>query len=266
MDLLTSTFAPPSGPWMTAMAAIQCVLVVVNGLNEYTNPTPYSKFANNNTGNTNTTTIPSRQGMLLLYAPSVLAALAFGVYSDTAIKTRAIYLVGLHFAKRVLESLFLHKYSGSMELGASLMIGTFYALVSSLVIATAQPWNASDVQLLGIAMFVVGEMGNLYHHYLLRLLRTESKDKKNDNKRQNKRYVPPTGGLFDYVVAPHYLFEIFAFVGIALVAQSLHALLVALGMASYLTGRACRTLKFYLNTFDKAEFSREKKALIPFLF
>ena len=244
-------FVPPSGPWMTGLACVQCFMVLVNGLNEVYNPTPYSKFAKVSAK------LPSRVGMTLIYTPSFLVATVLIVLHENIANTLASYLVALHFLKRVLECLFLHKYSGSMELSASVMISTFYTLISILLLTTAQPMTNSHAQTLGLQLFAVGELGNLYHHYLLRQLRSE---------KGKKRYVAPHGGLFDYVAAPHYLFEITAFLGIAYASQSLHALLAALGMASYLTGRAVLTNKFYQDTFDKSEWSRDKKAIIPFVF
>jgi very-long-chain enoyl-CoA reductase len=287
MDLLSQLgFVFPSNRSMVALAAVQCLLVVLNGINEYANPTPYSKFAksplSSKTAISSSTMIPSRQGMVLLYLPSMITSIGFILsnYNNIATTTMAVYLVGIHFTKRVLESLFLHRYSGGMELNASILIGSFYTLVSVLIIMTAQQWMRTTdsgipgdgaaettgvlIQKLGLGMFVVGTLGNLYHHYLLRQLRSPLNKSRgsSDNK---KRYVPPTGGLFDYVVGPHYLFEIIAFLGIACTSLSIHSLLVALGMASYLTGRALRTLKFYQETFDEVEFSRNKKALIPML-
>lgn len=271
MDSINFQFIPSIGPFFapsgiggTCLALLQCLLVATAGLNEVQNPTQYSKFADQKTAK-----LPSKYGMLLLYAPSAIVA---SVWTITALGdstlTLASICVALHFGKRVLEALFLHKYSGTMDLGTSVGIGSYYALASALIIATASPMDLEhqSSQRIGLIAVFVGECGNLYHHYLLRQLRSDEPKSKSKSKSSN-RYIPPKGGLFPLVAAPHYLFEIIAFLGIAMTAQSLHALLVALGMGSYLAGRAVLTHRFYAEKFDKKEWSpKDTKAMIPFLF
>jgi very-long-chain enoyl-CoA reductase len=80
------------------------------------------------------------------------------------------------------------------------------------------------------------------------------------------RYLPPVGGLFPQVAAPHYLFELVAWFGIACVAQQVNAFLVFGTMAAYLTARALNTNDFYKSKFGPEEWPRTKKALIPGLF
>ena len=257
-------FAAPSGIWGTGVALLQCLIVATAGFHEVQNPTEYSKFANQQTA-----TLPSKYGMLILYAPSAILGAAFtlAAINSTTTLSLASICVALHFGKRVLEALFLHRYSGTMDVVTPIGIGTYYALVSALIITTAVPIDleAQPAQCMGLIVFFLGEVGNLYHHYLLRQLRTNKSNK--NTKKSSSRYIPPRGGLFRFVAAPHYLFEIIAMVGIALTAQSLHALLVALGMGSYLSGRAVLTHRFYAKTFDKSEWSpRDIKAIIPFLF
>merc|ERR1712146_623890 len=73
--------------------------------------------------------ISSRNGMLLIYGPSlaVILSLAFG-HSSSMLPARspAMVMLFVHFLKRVLEVLFLHVYSGTVSAGVSSMIGTYY--------------------------------------------------------------------------------------------------------------------------------------------
>ena len=62
----------------------------------------------------------------------------------------------------------------------------------------------------GIALFVVGELGNLYVHLILRSLRRPG----------TKERQIPRGLGFGWVTCPNYFFEILAWVGMALVTQS----------------------------------------------
>ena len=256
-------FAAPSGLWGTGVALLQFIIVIAAGFNEVQNPTQYSKFADQQSA-----TLPTKYGMSIIYSPSaVLGAMLSLTTAQGGALTLASLCVALHFCKRVLEAVFLHKYSGTADLTTSVFIGAYYALVSALIIITAVPMDLEEEpsQRLGLVVFALGELGNLYHHYLLRQLRTAKSHKASKN--DKRRYVVPTGGLFRFVAAPHYLCEIMAMVGIALTAQSLHALLVALGMASYLSGRAVLTHRFYANTFDKSEWSAsDTKAIIPYIF
>jgi len=166
------------------------------------------------------------------------------------------------FFKRCLEVAFVHHYSGTMPKDNANGIGIFYTLITALVALTATP--LADIQSerllqIGLVLFAIGELGNGYHHYLLRMLR--------QTKRSNDRnYVPPAGGLFSVVATPHYFFELTAWYGLACVSQQLHAFLAAAGMTSYLAGRAVRTNQMYRETFSKEEWPRSKKALVPGIF
>ena len=73
------------------------------------------------------------------------------------------------------------------------------------------------------------------------------------------------GGLFGVVAMPHYFFELCAWLGVALVAQQLNALLVFGGMASYLGGRAVATSRWYRAQFGAA-WPVGRRHLVPFVF
>jgi len=211
--------------------------------------------------------ISSRNGMLLIYGPSLMVgilSLAFGdAFWLIPSRSPAMVMLFVHFLKRVLEVLFLHVYSGTVSAGVSSMIGTYYALGTYLIGSVAEtviPSSQYQRLVFGSAMFAVGILGNFYHHCLLASLR------KNRSGATTKRYIAPHGGLFDYVAAPHYLFELMGWLGIAIVANHLNAYLTFGSMCSYLAGRAVSQNSWNQKVFTKDEWPTSRKNLIPFLF
>lgn len=133
--------------------------------------------------------------------------------------------------------------------------------------------NADCLQY-GLAAYVVGELGNLYHHYLLSTLRTTDKNGKVIISKSDKggsdeefdvksNYLVPTGGLFDYVTMPHYFFELIAWLGIAIVSQDLNVYLVFASMCTYLLTRAKATKIWYLKNVNN--YPEDRKVLVPFI-
>jgi len=211
--------------------------------------------------------ISSRNGMLLIYGPSLAVGILSLAFCDAfwllPARSPAMVMLFVHFLKRVLEVLFLHVYSGTVSAGVSSMIGTYYALGTYLIGSVAEttiPSSQYQRLVFGSTMFIVGIIGNLYHHYLLASLR------KNRSGATTKRYIAPHGGLFDYVAAPHYLFELMGWLGIAIVANHLNAYLMFGSMCSYLAGRAVSQNAWNQKVFTKDEWPTSRKNLIPFLF
>ncbi|KAJ4745754.1 3-oxo-5-alpha-steroid 4-dehydrogenase 2 [Rhynchospora pubera] len=82
--------------------------------------------------------------------------------------------------------------------------------------------------------------------------------------RGDKAYKIPTGGLFNLVIFPHYLFEIIDLFGIALISQTLHSYCFAFGFMFYLMGRSVATRNWYMSKFEN--FRTGVKALVPYIF
>ena len=111
-----------------AISAVQCLNIMSFRQAKQT-PTGYSKFADKATA-----TIPSRTGMLVIYVPALVTA---GAMLATApqVNGREALVAGMtlaHFAKRVVEVLGVHKYSGNMG-PICYVIGAFYALLTLLI-------------------------------------------------------------------------------------------------------------------------------------
>lgn len=202
--------------------------------------------------------IDARLGMFFLYFLPILAALGFSLPTlATATLVQAIVLAAIcvHFGKRCLEVLFLHKYSGPIDPLTTLAIASFYTLVAGFIsFLNNWPLAAADnLFWLGLLLFAFGEVANFGHHKILADLR-----------RDTHGYVIPRGGWFEYVACPHYFFEIVAWVGILLLSRHLFALVALVGMAGYLLARSRKTLAWYRQKFPN--FPKNRKALIPFLF
>ena len=169
--------------------------------------------------------------------------------------------------KRVGEVLCVHRYSGSMDGKAGVAIGVYYALLSLLIASqqSAAPAAlyegvAATVSLqVGTVMFCVGQAGNFWHHWLLANMRSGS------SKGAATVYSVPSGGMFNLVTMPHYFFESMAWFGIAAVTQQLNAVLVAVGVTSYLSGRAVATTTWYKSKFGN-QWPVERRHLVPYIF
>jgi len=211
----------------------------------------YSKFANNDG-------LPSRAGMFVLYfLPIVTATIMAWSYLPSANSTQWVVYgaVVLHFAKRVLEALFLHNYSGKIAIQSMFMIAVLYSLIAGMICyVNAQPIPTMDIWLyLGIIIFIFGEGANFYHHKLLVDLR-----------KNGTGYYIPHGGLFEHVTCPHYFFEVIAWLGILLLSRHLFALLALAGISAYLTQRSIKTRRWYQEKFP--EYPKHRKYIVPFVF
>jgi len=269
-------YPPPASVYVAAMSAVSLLSMANAGLAELRgNHMAYSKFwhvvaagagggKQRQRGGGGGALLKSRDGMLVAYAPALAAAAASFAVPGAVEGARAQILsaaLAVHFLKRVLEVLFVHRYSGSMPLDTAVTIGTSY-LLSTVTMIYAQhlshglPDPPVDLLYPGVVVFAVGIAGNFYHHYLLSRLRA-------DGGGGEKGYKIPRGGLFELVTCPHYLFEITGFFGFAMIGQTVYALAVATGTAAYLAGRSCATRRWYESKFE--EFPARIKALVPFL-
>ncbi|KAF7848500.1 hypothetical protein BT93_L1888 [Corymbia citriodora subsp. variegata] len=255
--ILNFIYPPPPSVFMTAASVMIVASLAILGLleaggvhlqnSEFTF-TPYKK-------------VPSRTVMLLLYLPAFLAGLAsFLIFPDGDLRSLILRsAISLHFFKRILEVLLVHKFSGRMGVNSMVVISLAYFLstvtsIYSQHLTQGLPEPPVDLLYPGIALFLIGITGNLYHHILLSKLRKEGQ----------REYKIPKGGLFGWVICPHYLFEVMVFVGISFISQSIYSCSWFLATFFYLLGRSYATRRWYTSKFE--DFPEDVKALIPYIF
>lgn len=215
-------------------------------------PMRYSKFVGENKG------VPSRIGMFILYFLPIPTCIWFGLpYLQHASTVQWVVFaaITLHFVKRTLEVLFVHKYSGYMQTFTFVIIVVTYALIGGMISSlNANPVPTMDALFyLGIVFFIVGEVGNYYHHRLLADLRSG-----------NTGYFIPRGGWFEYATCPHYFFELLAWLGIVLMSRHLFTVLAFIAMFGYLTGRSIKTHAWHRARFK--DYPVNRKFMIPYVF
>ncbi|KAF7556500.1 hypothetical protein G7046_g6276 [Stylonectria norvegica] len=140
-------------------------------------------------------------------------------------------MVMLHFVKRELETLFVHKFSANTMPFSNIFKNSFFywafsgALCAYFVYSPTSLAAKADIPImdaLGVLLYLFGETGNgLVHRYLSTLRSTGGTERK-----------IPVGYGFALVTCPNYLYEVLSWVGIILVSRSWAvALFIAIGAA-----------------------------------
>jgi len=141
------------------------------------------------------------------------------------------------------------------------MILSFYLVVAFIVCYYSRLVQHKHSDILqawthtaGLTCFLIGLLGNFYHHYLLATLR----------KPGEKGYKIPRGGFFEFVAAPHYLFELIGWLGAAIFSQHCVVFLLLADMTVYLGDRSLGQSEW--NRKKVQGYPKGRKNLIPFIF
>lgn len=182
-------------------------------------------------------------------------------YSDTAYI--ALMCWSFHYLKRLLETLFVHRFShGTMPLRNLFKnCGYYWGFAAYVAYHTNHPLYTPPIQLqmiIGLVIFVVCELGNLSIHLLLRDLRPAG---------TTVRKIPvpnsnPLTLLFNYVSCPNYTYEYGAWVGFTIMTSCLAAGIFALAGMYQMTVWALGKHRNYKNEFKNYP---KRKAIIPFI-
>ena len=169
--------------------------------------------------------------------------------------------ITLHFVKRELETLLVHRFSNATMPARNIFKNSFhYWVLAGLLIAyftyspssaTAAPSNPL-LTYPGLALFAVGELGNLNAHLVLRGLRSPG---------GTERGLPKGLG-FGWVTCPNYLFETIAWTGILLISRSWStAVFVAVAVAQMALWAKKKENRYRKELGGK--YNKKRYAMIP---
>lgn len=170
----------------------------------------------------------------------------------------------IHYAKRLLETLFVHRFSHATMPLRNLFKNCSYYWLFAMYVAyhVNHPLYTPPSYLqfcTGLAMFAICELGNLFIHLALRDLRPPG---------TTVRKIPVATGnaftiLFNFVSCPNYFYEIGSWIGFTIMTSCLPAGLFTLAGAYQMTMWALGKHRAYKKEFP--QYPKSRKAIFPFI-
>ncbi|EXJ95047.1 enoyl reductase [Capronia coronata CBS 617.96] len=178
------------------------------------------------------------------------------------IQTLLCWLVCLHFVKRELETLFVHRFSAATMPLRNIFKNSFhYWILSGVMVAafiyspsSASAREANPLLLYpGLVLFALGEIGNLQTHLTLRGLRSSG---------SAERGIPQ-GPLFRLVTCPNYLTETISWIGVYLISGlSWSVLIFLLVSVAQMAQWAKKKERRYRQDFGD-KYKRKRYTMLP---
>jgi len=189
----------------------------------------------------------------------------YGLESQkTFVQDLALLCYSLHYIKRILETIFVHRFSKATMPISNLFKNCIYywgctSMVSYFVNHPLYTPPATLNTYIGFGLWAFGEVMNLVCHIQLRNLRPAG---------SNVRRIP-RGLLFEFVSCPNYTVEILAWFGFSIMTQTLTSYIFTLLGAGQMYIWACGKHRNYKKEFtgkDGTElYPRNRKIIVPFL-
>lgn len=173
---------------------------------------------------------------------------------------------GIHYIKRLYETIFIHRFSNATMPIKNLFINCSYywgfaAFISYFInhpLYTSPSYG--DLQMYaGLTGFILGELGNLSTHIAFRNLRPPG---------TKERHIPnptsnPFTSLFNLVSCPNYTYEGLAWVSFSMMTQCLPALIFTVAGFYQMSIWAIGKHRNYRKEFKN--YPKNRKSIIPFI-
>ncbi|DBA92225.1 hypothetical protein WJX77_000065 [Trebouxia sp. C0004] len=201
---------------------------------------------------------------LFYFLPGLLYPGVKQAHSKHQVQFWALLYWEFHYAKRIVETFFVHRYSkGSMPIANLYRNCTYYWIFAAFVsyfinhpLYTPPPVQRSAVAL---TLAMVCQLCNLRSHLILRNLRPEG----------SKEYVIPKGFAFNYITCANYTFEIYGWIFFGVATQTVAAFLfIAAGsfpMSQWAIGKHKRLCKMFDGKDGQAKYPRRWIVFPPLL-
>ncbi|KAF0700390.1 Aste57867_9095 [Aphanomyces stellatus] len=180
-------------------------------------------------------------------------------YSNVA--TYGIIAWTLHFLKRELETVFVHRFSRPTMPLFNLFKNCMYYWSFGLIIGYplchpqyTPPTSETQVYV-GLAIMAISEVLNFAVHMQFRLMRTKEGS--------NERNIPK-GPLFALVSCPNYTFEVLGWVGFSIFTQIAFGYVFTVAGFLQMAQWALQKHKGYYKTFGDDYKKLHRKAIVPF--
>lgn len=210
--------------------------------------------------------VPVREGWIIMESPALFVmALVYhaGQFHLQHVPHVLLRMHQMHYFHRTLVFPFRMRADGKAMPAAVVASGFFFNVYNSYIQARwishigvyPSSWLTSPQFLLGVAIFLVGFLGNIWADNVLLNLRDHKED---------RSYKIPRGFLYEFITCPNYFCEIIEWLGWAIATNSVAGFFFFLSTLANLGPRAKTHHEWYHKKFN--DYPRNRKALIPFLY
>ncbi|KAM3418477.1 hypothetical protein BST61_g4459 [Cercospora zeina] len=179
----------------------------------------------------------------------------------SSLQTLSVALIFLHFLKREFETFFVHRFSNATMPALNIFKNSAHywilagALIAYFIYSPTHP-TAGELNPLidysAIAGYVIGELGNLNTHLVLRNLRSPG---------GTERGVPKGLG-FNWVTCPNYMFEALAWASMCVITRSWTTVVFSAVAIATMGAWAKKKERRYRKELG-AKYQKKRFAMIP---
>lgn len=209
--------------------------------------------------------INNKLGWFVMEVPTVIVFLILYIIGERKTSTVSIIFFViwmLHYGQRTFIFPFLIRAKEPMPVTIILFGFIFNGLntylqarwIYTLSAPYPDDWIFSPFFIIGVSIYLIGIVINLYSDHIIRNLR----------KPGETEYKIPYGGMFKWVSSPSYFGEITEWAGWAILTFSFPGFVFVAWTFANLAPRALSIHKWYLETFP--DYPKNRKALIPYLY